>query len=186
MHLVRDPLPRPPSRTDQVTAMRPQVRVLVCGNVDRCDDGAAIWAIGHLLPGKSAEDLPGIEVVHCGQLNVDDLIDGGAGAPVLIVDTAVGIAPGRVVTLDFDALLAHPKQIAPHSSHALPIDQVIGVARELSDAPVDGLFVGIGASDLGYGQKLSRAVRESMGEFVVAIEKALMRLESTSFAPRVG
>jgi len=159
---------------------RPAVRVLVCGNVDRCDDGAAIWAVSHLLPGRAAHELPGVTVIRCGQLNVEDLMDSGAGAPLLIVDTAVGVAPGHIVTLDFDQLLAHPKQIAPHSSHALPIDQVIGVARELSDAPVDGLFVGIGAHDLGYGQKLSRPVRESMGEFVVAIQKALMRLASTS------
>lgn len=161
---------------------RPLVRVLVCGNTDRCDDGAANWAISHLLPRTAAEDLPGIAVVRCGQLNVEDLTDGGMGAPILIVDTAVGVKPGRVVTLDFDALVAHPKQIAPHSSHALPIDQVIGVARELVDTPVDGLFVGIGAEDLGYGERLSRPVRESMGEFVVAIEKALMRLESRAVA----
>lgn len=161
-------------------AATPTVRILVCGNADRCDDGAAIWAISHLLPGMSSIDVPGLQVVKCGQLNVEDLVEGG---PTLIVDTAVGIAPGRVVTLDFDQLLAHPKQIAPHSSHALPIDQVIGVARQLSDGPVDGLFVGIGASDLGYGQRLSRPVREQMGEFVVAIHKALMRLASASVAP---
>jgi hydrogenase maturation protease len=155
------------------------VRILVCGNADRCDDGAAIWAISHLLPGMSSIDVPGLEVVKCGQLDVEDLV-AGAGGPVLIVDTAVGIAPGRVVTLDFEQLMAHPKQISPSSSHALPIDQVIGVARELSDSPVEGLFVGIGASDIGYGETLSRPVRESMGEFVVAIQKALMRLASAS------
>ncbi len=165
-----------------MSVMRPAVRVLVCGNVDRCDDGAAIWAVSHLLPGRAANELPGVTVIRCGQLDVNDLVDGPAGAPLLIVDTAVGVAPGKVVTLDFDQLLNHPHQISPHSSHALPIDQVIGVARELSDEPVDGLFVGIGARDLGYGQKLSRPVRESMGDFVVAIEKALMRLASTSVA----
>ena len=179
MHLVRDPLPRPAHRADDpMTLTRPLVRVLVCGNEDRCDDGAAAWAVGHLVPGTGMDDLPGIDLVHCGQLDVEDLSDGGHGAPVLIVDTAVGVAPGRVVTLDFDALLAHPRQIAPHSSHALPIDQVIGIARAISEAPVDGLFVGIGASDLGFGRKLSRPVREAMGQFVVAIETALMRLAS--------
>lgn len=163
-----------------MTVARPPVRVLVCGNIDRCDDGAAIWAMSHLLPDTAADDLPGVSVRRCGQLDIDDLLDDGVGAPVLIVDTAVGIAPGRVVTLDFDQLLAHPRDVAPHSSHALPIDQVIGIARNLSERPVDGLFVGIGAGDLGYGRSLSLPVRESMGEFVVAIQKALMRLASMS------
>ena len=156
-----------------------RTRVLVCGNEDRCDDGAALWAANHLASGGNAnDDLHGIEIVRCGQLNVEDLLDRADGAPVLIVDTAVGVEPGRVVTLDFDTLLAHPRDIAPHSSHALPIDQVIGIARELSSTPVDGMFVGIGADDVGYGHRLSRPVRESMGEFVIAIQCALMRLSS--------
>lgn len=168
-----------------MTDAGPRVCILVCGNVDRCDDGAASWAISHMLPGMPSDDLPGIAVVHCGQLNIEDLIDCPEAA-LLIVDTAVGVQPGRVVTLDFDTLLAHPKQIAPHSSHALPIDQIIGVARELAKTPIDGLFVGIGADDLGYGERLSRPVRESMGEFVVAIEMALMRLGSTAAPLRAG
>jgi len=157
---------------------RPPLRLLVCGNVERCDDGAAIWAASHLLPGSAAEDLPGIDVERCSQLDIEHLLDGGRGAPVLIIDTAVGVAPGRVVTLTFDELLTHARRAAPHSSHALPIDQVIGVARQLSEAPVDGLFVGIGAADLGFGRSLSKPVREGLGEFVVAIQKALMRLAS--------
>ena len=161
-----------------MTATRLPVRLLVCGNEDRRDDGAAIWAVAHLVPGTDADDLPGTTVVHCGGLDVADLVDSSSGAPILIVDTAVGVEPGAVVTLDFDTLLAEPRHIAPHSSHALPIDQVIGIARAVSPAPVDGLFVGIGASDVGFGHELSVPVREGMGEFVIAIQRALMRLNS--------
>jgi hydrogenase maturation protease len=166
-----------------MSAVRPQIRLLVCGNLERCDDGAAIWAVGHLLPGTALDELPGVSVMRCEQLNVEDLIDGATGAPILIVDTAVGVPPGAIVTMTFDELLARPKSGAPHSSHALPIDQVIGISRQLSDSPVDGLFVGIGAANVGFGQALSRPVREQMGEFVVAIHKALMRLASCSGAP---
>ena len=165
-----------------MTTTLPRVRLLVCGNVDRADDGAAIWATSHLLPNSTADDLPGIDVRHCGQLDVDHLIEGGADAPTLIVDTAIGIGAGRVITLTFDELLAKTSTAQPHSSHALPIDQVIGVARELSDGPIEGLFVGIGAAELGYGRSLSQPVRESMGEFVVAIQKALMRLTSMNLS----
>jgi hydrogenase maturation protease len=161
---------------------RPPIRLLVCGNVDRRDDGAALWAAAHLLPGPSPEHLPGIDVRQCGQLDIDHLVDAGRGAPTIIIDTAVGVPPGRVVTLTFDELLAGTHKGAPHSSHALPIDQVIGVARQLSDAPVDGLFVGIGAGDLGFGRGLSQPVREGMGEYVVAIHRALMRVASQTLS----
>ena len=156
----------------------PPVRLLVCGNADRRDDGAALWAASHLLPGPSAEELPGVTVCRCGQLDIDLLVDGGGVAPTIIIDTAVGVPPGRVVTLTFDELLSQTRGIAPHSSHALPIDQVIGIAREISNGVVDGLFVGIGAADVGFGSSLSRPVREGMGTFVVAIHKALMRVSS--------
>lgn len=167
-----------------MTDVRPPVRLLVCGNVDRADDGAALWAISHLLPGVTEHELPGIAVERCSQLEIEHLLDGGRGVPTLIVDAAVGIEPGRVVTLTFDELLARTSSATPHSSHALPIEQVIGIARELSEAPVDGLFVGIGASELGYGRTLSQPVREGMGEFVVGIQMALMRLASASFSAR--
>ena len=161
---------------------RPPIRLLVCGNIDRCDDGAAIWAVGHLLPGTALDELPGVSVMRCDQLNVENLIDDATGAPILLVDTAVGVRPGAVVTLTFDELLARPKNGAPHSSHALPIDQVIGVSRQLASSPIDGLLVGIGAANVGFGQTLSRPVREQIGEFVVAIHRALMRLASCSAA----
>jgi hydrogenase maturation protease len=162
------------------TASLTRIRLLVCGNVDRADDGAAIWAVSHLVPGFTTNDLPpGIDVQRCGQLDVEHLIERGADSPVVIVDAAVGVRPGQVVTMTFDELLAATSKVAPRSSHSLPIDQVIGVARALSDAPIEGLFVGIGAGDVTPGRSLSRPVREGMGEYVVAIQKALMRLIST-------
>jgi hydrogenase maturation protease len=154
-----------------------RVRLLVCGNVDRCDDGAAILAATHLIPGQGVDEVPGVEVVRCGQLDIDELLE-SAGEPTVIVDTAVGIEPGRVVTLTFDELEFRRHRATPHSSHALPIDQVIGVAREVSDKPVDGLFVGIGAADLGFGRSLSEPVREAMGDYVMAIQAALLALAS--------
>ena len=167
-------------------ATLPKVRILVCGNVDRADDGAAIWAVSHLLPGASSDGvLPGIDVRRCGQLDVEDLMEAAGEASLLVVDAAVGVPPGRVTTLTFDELLARTSSATPRSSHSLPIDQVIGVARQLSEAPIDGLFVGIGAADLSFSHSLSRQVREGMGEFVVAIEKALMSLVSGT-APAAG
>jgi len=167
-----------------MTTVRPAVQILVCGNADRRDDGAALWAFSHSLTSTAFLSASGVNVTRCGQLDVDDLVQ--SDGPVLIVDAAIGVDPGEVVTLDFDQLLANPKNVAPHSSHALPIDQVIGIARSLRDAPLDGLFVGIGATDVGFGHEMSAPVRESMGEFVSAINRALMRLSPGSLATARG
>jgi hydrogenase maturation protease len=132
--------------------------LLCCGNADRRDDGAALLA---------TRGLPGTQ---CGQLDIDHLLAAPPGVPIIICDATVGVAPGRVVTLSFDELLANPRGPAPHSSHALPIDQVIGVARALSHNPIDGLFVGIGGADFGFGQGLSPAVEAALPDFRAAIE----------------
>jgi hydrogenase maturation protease len=134
------------------------VWLLACGNFDRRDDGAAIVA------------TRGMAATHCGQLEIDHLLAAPAGVPIVICDAAAGVAPGVVVTQTFDELLANPRGPSPHSSHALPIDQVIGVARALSAAPIDGYFVGIGGADFGYGPGLSPAVEAALPEFRAAIE----------------
>jgi hydrogenase maturation protease len=132
--------------------------LLACGNSDRRDDGAAIVA------------TRGLPAMHCGQLDIDHLLAAPAGVPIVICDAAAGVTPGVVVTRTFDELLANPRGPSPHSSHALPIDQVIGVARALSAAPIDGLFVGIGGADFGFGPGLSPAVEAALPEFRAAIE----------------
>ena len=132
--------------------------LLACGNPDRRDDGAALVA------------SDGLTAATCGQLDIDDLLAAPAGATIVLCDAAAGVAPGRVVTLTFDQLLANPRGPAPHSSHALPIDQVIGIARAVSPAPIDGIFVGIGGADFGFGDGLSAPVAAALPAFRAAIE----------------
>jgi hydrogenase maturation protease len=134
------------------------VWLLACGNSDRRDDGAALLA------------TRGLSATQCGQLDIDDLLGAPAGVPIVICDAAAGVAPGLVVTKTFDELLANPRGPSPHSSHALPIDQVIGVARALSGEPIDGVFVGIGGADFGFGCGLSPAVEAALPGFRAAIE----------------
>jgi hydrogenase maturation protease len=135
------------------------VWLLACGNPDRRDDGAALVA------------TRGLDAISCGQLDIDHLLAAPPGAPIVICDAAAGVAPGRVVTLTFDELLANPRGPAPHSSHALPIDQVIGVARAVSRRRIEGIFVGIGGADFGFGRGLSLAVEAALPEFRAAIER---------------
>jgi hydrogenase maturation protease len=140
------------------TDSRAAVWLLACGNPDRRDDGAALVA------------TRGLSATHCGQLDIDHLLAAPSGVPIVICDAAAGVEPGRVVTLTFDELLANPRGPAPHSSHALPIDQVIGIARALSSRPIDGVFVGIGGADFGFGRGLSVAVEAALPAFRAAIE----------------
>jgi hydrogenase maturation protease len=133
--------------------------LLACGNSDRRDDGAALAA------------TRGLNATECGQLDIDDLLAAPAGRPIVICDAAAGVEAGSVVTLRFDELLANPHGPAPHSSHALPIDQVIGVARAVAGRPIDGVFVGIGGADFGFGDGLSPAVAAALPAFRAAIER---------------
>ena len=162
----------------------PSVRLLVCGNADRGDDGAALSAVATLLPSLPSALLERLEVRRCGHLRVEDLTDVPAGELAVVVDAAVGIPPGHVVTLPIRQILADAGSPAPRSSHELPIDQVLGLADVLRPGGLPGgTFVGIGGRRFGYGRPLSRSVRLNMAEFQAAIAAELGRLAHVSEGP---
>jgi hydrogenase maturation protease len=155
----------------------PSVRLLVCGNADRGDDGAALSAVATLLPALPAALLERLEVRRCGHLRVEDLLDVPNGEIAVVVDAAVGLAPGHVVTLPLDTIAADPSSPSPRSSHELPIDQVLGLAATLRTGGLpEGTFVGIGGRRFGYGRPLSRSVRLNMVAFQAAIASELARV----------
>jgi len=155
----------------------PTVRLLVCGNADRGDDGAALSAVATLLPSLPTAMLERLEVRRCGHLRVEDLIDVRAGELAVVVDAAVGIAPGRVVTLPIYEIVGDTEAPTPRSSHELPVDQVLGLAQTLRPGGLpEGSFVGIGGRRFGYGRPLSRSVRLNMPAFQAAIAAELSRL----------
>ena len=162
----------------------PTVRLLVCGNADRGDDGAALSAIATLLPALPAAMLARMEVRRCGHLRVEDLMDVTAGEVALVVDAAVGIAPGRIVTIPIHDVAADPEAPSPRSSHELPIDQVLGLADVLRDGGLPGgTFVGIGGRRFGYGRPLSRSVRLNLAAYQAAIAAELSRLTHVPLEP---
>jgi len=147
------------------------VRVLICGERLRGDDGAAILA---------AEALDGAtralaEIVHVGQLAVESLLDVPEGTAVIVADAAVGVAPGTVVTLPLEDVVRRIGA-APASSHALPPDQVIALAGELRGGLPHGSFVGIGAERLEFGEELSAAVESSLAGFTATLADEIRRL----------
>jgi hydrogenase maturation protease len=147
------------------------VRVLVCGERLRGDDGAAIRAIGALDPATRAL----VEIVEVGQLSVEALLDVPEGVALIVTDAAVGVAPGAVVSLPLEDL-APGSGALPASSHAMPPDQMIGLAAEIRGTALRGTFVGIGGAEFGFGERLSPRVEAGLPAFVAALSAEIRRL----------
>jgi hydrogenase maturation protease len=158
-----------------MNAPAPSIRLLVCGSADRGDDGAAVNAVAHLLPRLLPELRQRLEVRRCPQLDAVDLIDVAPGESCVVLDTVVGVAPGAIVEIPLDELASH-EAITPRSSHALPIEQVLGVTTAIRGSLPAGSFVGIGGKWFGFGNLQSRALRQGMPAFERAAEAAILRL----------
>jgi hydrogenase maturation protease len=154
----------------------PTVRILVCGTADRGDDGAALAAIAHILPALPQEICSRIEVRRCPQLDAADFVDVGAGETCLIVDTAIGIPPGSIVVVPISELASRVPTIAPRSSHALPMEQVLLVAKAIRGSLPEGRFIGIGGKWFGYGGRFSRAVRAGLPDLEATLRAELVSI----------
>ncbi|MCA1481390.1 hypothetical protein, partial [Bradyrhizobium sp. NBAIM08] len=138
--------------------------VLVCGSADRGDDGAALSAIAHVLPQLDHAICQRLEVRRCTQLDATDLIDVRPGESCLVLDTVVGVEAGSIVEMPLGDLV-YDSAVSPRSSHALPIQQVAGIAEAVRGSLPSGLFVGIGGKWFGFGTTRSRALRAGMPAF---------------------
>jgi hydrogenase maturation protease len=161
----------------------PSLRLLVCGNADRGDDGAPLCAVAHVLPQLDLPTRQRLLVRRCAQLDTTDLIDVALNEACLILDTVVGVEPGAVVEQTLDEL-ATRATIAPRSSHALPIMQVLGIAREVRGGLPVGRFIGIGGKWFGFGDVRSRALREGMPAYERAIASAIAELAEAQLVSR--
>jgi hydrogenase maturation protease len=147
---------------------RTKVTVLVCGSPDRGDDAAAMQAVELLRP----ETRRRADVRIVGQLGVEQLVDRRSDGAVIVVDAALGLAPGRVARLSFAELRSGVRSPVPRSSHELPIPEVVGIA-ELIGGPLVGGLVVIGGLDFSLGAGLSPQVREGLAEFAHQIAHAI-------------
>ena len=158
-----------------MNAPAPAVRLLVCGNADRGDDGAALSAVAHVLPRLAPGLRQQLEVRRCRQLDATDLIDVRAEEACVVIDTVVGVEPGEVVELTLEELAAQGS-VAPRSSHALPIGQVLGIAHAVRGSLPRGTFIGIGGKWFGFGELRSRALRDGMPAFERTLEAVIEEL----------
>jgi hydrogenase maturation protease len=152
------------------------VRLLVCGERLRGDDGAAIRAVEMLDAATRAL----VEVVEVGQLSVEALLEVPAGVAVIVADAAVGVPAGEIVTLPLaDVARSTGSGATPASSHSLPPDQVLALAEELRGSPLRGSFVGMGGTKFGFGERLSPPVAAGLRAFAEAIAAEVRRLAAS-------
>jgi hydrogenase maturation protease len=142
--------------------------VLVLGDSARGDDGAAAAAVARLAPIGRAS----VRVRHVGQLGPDDLVEALVEGRCVVVDAVRGIDPGSVVELPLRRLAAAGGP-QPASSHALPVETVIGLAEALGADLDRGAFVGIGGSLFDLGAGLSPAVEHGLTEAAAAIGRTI-------------
>ena len=143
--------------------------VLVCGDASRGDDGAGIAAVARMEHGSP----PATRVRRVGQLEPDDLVKAvSGGGRCIVVDAVRGIEPGRVIEVPLHALAAHDGP-QPASSHALPLEIVIGLAEALG-ADIDrAVFVGIGGRRFDLGAGLSPSVEHALDAAAAAIDRRI-------------
>lgn len=144
----------------------PALRLLVCGESQRGDDGAAHAVLGLLSDQAHWAD---IEIRTCAQLDVDDL---RGAAAVVVIDAVRGVPPGEIVRCELDELTDH-LSLASGSTHTLSLRETLALAAVLhGDAP-RGTFVGIGGHRFGIGDELSIEVADALPLFAKAIEQAV-------------
>jgi hydrogenase maturation protease len=149
-----------------------RVRVLICGQRLRGDDGAALLA-AEMLP---ADVQALAEIASIGQLAVEALLEVPDGTAVVVADAAVGVPAGELVTLPLDTVADGGPGPAPASSHALPPVQVLALAREVRGRLPPGSFVGIGGTKFDPGEGLSPQVSAGLPAFVAALAAEIRRL----------
>jgi hydrogenase maturation protease len=154
---------------------RPQIRVLVCGEPLRGDDGAAVLAAA----GLTADARALAEVFEVGQLSLAAMLDVPQGAAVIVADAAVGVAVGEVVILPLAEVAGRASAATPASSHSLPPDQILALAEEMRGSPFRGVFVGIGGVEFGFGEELSPEVAAGLPALTAALETEIRRLATS-------
>ncbi len=160
-------------RRDWRFALRAAVRVLVCGERLRGDDAAALLGVSRVPARVRAL----ADIVEVGQLTVEALLDVPEGVAPIVVDAAVGVAPGEVVRMPLSEVAGRGGGgAAPASSHSLPPDQVVALAEELRGSPLDGTFIGIGGAEFGHAEGLSPKVEAGLSAFAAALGGEIDRL----------
>lgn len=152
------------------------LRILVCGDADRGDNGAPLIAIGRLLPTLPRQVLDQVEIRRREQLDIADLLDLAEGEACVLVDTAGGPEPGEIVTVALADLASGDRGSSPRSLHVATMEEALARVSAARGCLPHGSFVGIGGRSFGFGVPLSIPVRTALPDFAGAIGTEISRL----------
>jgi len=147
------------------------VIVFACGDELRGDDAVALAAVEG-LPGDVLER---VDLRMVGALAPEHLTALAPGARIVILDAVVGPPPGQLVELDL-AELGRAAATAVHSTHQLPLAQVVALAEVLRGEPVAGRFVGLGIASVSHGSGMSEPVAMALPALREAVARAVLAL----------
>jgi hydrogenase maturation protease len=144
--------------------------VIGLGRADRGDDGIGL-EVARLCAHRFGA---AVEVVLSEQ--PADLMEAWAGRERVVVVDAVrsGARQGTIHVVDLGAEPAssgegRPRPAAQGGTHALGLDEVVGLARVLGSLPRQLLLVGVEVSSFEYGSALSPAVADAVEATVAEV-----------------
>jgi hydrogenase maturation protease len=148
------------------------VRVVVLGNPDAADDGAALCA---------AARLRGVEVLAAGRPGAGLLDLLATSSPTVLVDVvSSGGTPGRIVTAPLRDLPRLAVASSPLSSHGFGPAETLVLGEALGRELPPGTFVGIEGAEFRPGAGMSSAVASAVDALVVAIDEAVAALTAAA------
>jgi len=130
--------------------------ILVCGEPNRADDGAA-FAAAERLDGLPA----GTRVRPIGQLDAGELLEASRRGPCVVLDAVRGLPAGTTIDVPLLKLAAAGMST---SSHAMPLPSSVALAAALGADLEASRFVGIGGLEFGLGHGLSPEVSNGLDE----------------------
>ena len=129
--------------------------VLAWGNESRGDD-----AIGPILARRIvALNEPRINVVEDHQLNIEHVLDLGAGVPALFIDASTAI------DVDYVVENLTPRQDASISTHSISPQALLGLYEQtLGEAAPDAYLLHVCGRRFELGENLSDVAQESLDQ----------------------
>ncbi len=149
--------------------MTPSVRVLVCGAIDRGDDGAAVRAARALTQVVRREAT----IEEVGYLSPELLLGDPPSTRRLVLDCVAGLPCGEILDLPLAELPELEAQMGTTSSHALAPGAAVALAALLGAVRPTDRFLGIGGASFAIGDDPSPRVVAQLGALVERLHERI-------------
>jgi len=149
--------------------MTPSVRVLVCGAIDRGDDGAAVRAARTLTQVVRREAT----IEEVGYLSPELLLGDPPSTRRLVLDCVAGLPCGEILDLPLAELPELEARMGTTSSHALAPGAAVALAALLGAVRPTDRFLGIGGESFSVGDDLSPRVVAQLGALVERLNERI-------------